>query len=127
MKRLLTWVLALPVGVVAVALAVANRKPVVVALDPFKPDNPAFAVPVPLFLVVFGALFAGVILGGATVWLAQGRHRKAARLGRREAERLEAEKTRLSAQVVEKETALLAARALPSTPSRPLLGDRRVA
>ncbi len=126
MKRLISWVLTLPIGVVVIALAVANRKPVTLALDPFKPDNPAFSVPVPLFLVVFAALFVGVILGGATVWLAQGRHRKAARVGRREAERLEAEKTRLSAQVVEKETALLAARALPTT-TRPLLGDRRVA
>lgn len=50
MKRILTWLLALPIGVVVVALAVANRRPVTLSLDPFKPDDPVWSdhvAPVP--------------------------------------------------------------------------------
>ncbi len=113
MMRFVYWLLALPIGVVSVALAVANRKPVTLALDPFRPDSPAYAVTAPMFVVLFAAVVVGVLLGGAAVWLAQGRHRRAARVGRREAERLSVETSRLSAQVAEKETAL-AALALPA-------------
>ncbi len=117
MKRFITWLFALPIGIVAVALAVANRKPVLLALDPFRPENPAYAVSVPLFALVFAALILGVLLGGFTVWWRQGIHRRAARFGRREAERLEAEKTRLAAQVPT-EAAVAAGLALPAPDRR---------
>lgn len=113
MKRLLTWALALPFGLVAVALAVANRRPVTLVLDPFRPEHPAFAVVVPLFVVIFAALILGVVLGGLTVWWRQGVHRRAARQGRRETRRLATERDRLTAQVAEKDTAI-AALALPA-------------
>ena len=83
MKRLFAWVLALPIAVVAVTLAVANRKPVTLSLDPFNPEAPALAVSLPLFAVVFGALIVGVIAGGTVVWLRQGRARKEARAARK--------------------------------------------
>ncbi len=65
-------------------LAVANRHSVQLVADPFGAD-PAFTLDVPLFLVVFGALIAGVVLGGVAVWLSQARWRRAARRSAREA------------------------------------------
>lgn len=112
MKRILTWLLALPIGVVVVALSVANRRPVTLSLDPFRPDDPALATSVPLFVLPLAAMILGVILGGFAVWLGQGRHRKAARLGRRAAARLEAERAELAAKVAERD-GVVASLALP--------------
>ena len=94
MRRLLATLILVPVAIVLVALAVANRVPVRVAFDPFNPTTSPLAVTLPLFSVVFAALAIGVLLGGAAVWFRQGRFRKAARREhveaarwRREAER----------------------------------------
>lgn len=83
MARFLSLLIGLPLSILAVALAVANRKPVTLSLDPFNPDAPALAVSLPLFAVVFGALIVGVIAGGTVVWLRQGRARKEARAARK--------------------------------------------
>lgn len=116
LSRLLTWLVAVPFGVVVVALSVTNRKPVTVALDPFRPDDPAFSYDVPLFLLVLGALILGIVLGGVAVWLRQGIHRRAARLGRRETARLEGERERLAADLAARSEAPPA----PPTPGLPL-------
>jgi len=64
MRRLLFWVILLPLAVAIVLFAVANRAPVVVSFDPFSNIAPALAVTVPLFIVIFAALISGVVLGG---------------------------------------------------------------
>jgi uncharacterized integral membrane protein len=56
--RLLVWIVLAPLGLLAVAFAVANRAPVVVSLDPLP-----IRLALPLYLVVFAALFVGLILG----------------------------------------------------------------
>ncbi|TBW41214.1 LapA family protein [Siculibacillus lacustris] len=99
MTRLLSWLVAVPLGVVVVALAVANRRPVTLSLDPFRPDSPAFSVAVPLFALIFAALLLGVILGGVTVWWRQGVHRRTARARGREIDRLQANAERLTADL----------------------------
>jgi len=99
LSRILTWLVAVPFGAVVVALSVTNRKPVTVALDPFRPDDPAFAYDVPLFALVLGALVLGIVLGGTAVWMRQGIHRRAARHGRREVARLEGERERLASDL----------------------------
>ena len=92
MSRFLWWLVGIPVGIVLVALAVANRAPVRLSLDPFRPDAPALAVDVPLYLLFFAVLMVGVVIGGAAVWFGQGRHRRAERRLRAEAERLRVER-----------------------------------
>lgn len=87
MSRLVSLLIVIPLSILGVALAVANRKPVTVSLDPFSPAAPAFSVTVPLFAVIFAALIAGVVLGGVVTWVRQGRFRREARLARREAGR----------------------------------------
>lgn len=88
MARFLFWLVGLPVGIVMVALAVANRKPVTISFDPFNAAAPAFAIDLPLYVVIFAVLMAGVFLGGIAAWLNQGRHRRGERRWREEADRL---------------------------------------
>jgi uncharacterized integral membrane protein len=84
LNRFMTVVVFIPLAIVLVALAVANRGPVRFTLDPFNPGNPGLTVTLPLFIYLFGALALGLIVGSVATWFRQGRYRKLAR--RREAE-----------------------------------------
>jgi uncharacterized integral membrane protein len=95
MRGFLKAIVLIPVAIVAVLFAVANRGPLTLSLDPLAREAPAITLTLPIFVVIFAALMAGVLIGGIATWLRQGRHRKAARENRRECERLEAEARRL--------------------------------
>ncbi|MDJ1158884.1 lipopolysaccharide assembly protein LapA domain-containing protein [Chelatococcus sp. SYSU_G07232] len=97
MKSLVKALVLVPLGLVIVLLAVANRAPVVLSLDPFSAEAPALSLTLPLFLLLFAAVMLGVLVGGVAAWLAQSKHRRAARAGRRDMERLRAEAERLRA------------------------------
>ncbi|WP_119309144.1 LapA family protein [Cohaesibacter haloalkalitolerans] len=86
-KRFLQLIVLVPFGIVMISLAVANRHDVKLALDPFSPEQPVLDFTLPLYMVIFGALLVGVFIGGFMAWLKQGRHRKAAREKRYEAQR----------------------------------------
>jgi uncharacterized integral membrane protein len=79
LRRALKIIVLVPVAIVLVALAVANREPVRFALDPFDAGATGLALTMPLFWIVFAALALGVVIGGVAVWLRQGRFRRAAR------------------------------------------------
>jgi uncharacterized integral membrane protein len=83
-RKLVTALILVPLGILIVLFAVANRSAVTISLDPFSSPGPALTFSAPLFLVVLVALIAGVIVGGAAAWLRQSRWRRAAR--RREAQ-----------------------------------------
>ena len=85
MRRLLWTIFTIPFGVVIVALAVANRHSVELILDPFAPSDPALAVDVPLYVILFGAMLVGILLGGFATWVGQGKWRRTARTRGREA------------------------------------------
>jgi hypothetical protein len=72
-RRVLKSMLMIPTAVVLVALAVANRQPVTVSFDPFDPSDLDLAMTVPLYVVGFTVLIAGVVLGGVAVRLKQGK------------------------------------------------------
>jgi hypothetical protein len=94
MRTIIKLVILVPVIVLAVLLAVANRGDITLMLDPLQREGgPSLQVPV--YLVVLVAVMLGVIMGGIGTWLAQGRHRKAARAAKREASALRAEADRL--------------------------------
>lgn len=78
-NRLLLVVVFVPLAIVLVALAVANRELVPFTFDPFHPGNPALTISLPLFVYLFLALVVGLLLGSAATWLKQGRYRKLAR------------------------------------------------
>ena len=91
-RRTLSAVILIPLMVVVVAFAVANRQSVIVSFDPFSSAAPAYAVTLPLFIVLFIMLIVGVIVGGAAVWFGQRRIRRARR-------RLEAEVAGLNREI----------------------------
>ncbi|HWJ72643.1 MAG TPA: LapA family protein [Kaistia sp.] len=85
MKRAIAIIILVPLAVLLVALAVANRHGVVLSLDPFNGDAPAAAITLPLYFIVFASMVLGVLLGGIGTWLGQSRWRRQARRLKREA------------------------------------------
>lgn len=79
--KLRTLLISLPIAIVLVALALANRAPVTLSLDPFAGATPAYAVTMPLFLALFVTLIIGILIGGGIAWFSGLRKRRA--LGRR--------------------------------------------
>jgi uncharacterized integral membrane protein len=94
-RKFLTALILVPLAIIVVAFAVANRQSVVVSFDPFDQANPAFARPVPLYALVLVLVIVGVVVGGIASWLRQGKWRRAARLAHGEARELRAELDRL--------------------------------
>jgi hypothetical protein len=91
LTTMLYYILAVPAGLVLVALAVANRGFITLSLDPFNPANQALSLQVPLFVLLFAMLFAGMLLGGLAVWISQGKWRKKARSEARAVRRMQRE------------------------------------
>jgi uncharacterized integral membrane protein len=92
MKHITGWLVLLPLGLVLVIMALANREMVKVGFDPVSPQAPLVEpLAMPLFVLIYAVLIAGVLLGGVAAWLAEGRHRRDRRHWRREAARLSAE------------------------------------
>lgn len=98
LKRIASLLVAIPVAVLLVAIAVANRHTVKLVLDPFRPEAPALSVSLPFYAYLFGALLIGVLAGGAAAWLGQGRWRRTARHRTQEAMRWRAEADRLASE-----------------------------
>ena len=96
LRRILWFPIALVAAVLLVTLAVANREPVRMVLDPFRPDAPVISMTLPFYAYLLGALTLGVILGGVSTWLTQGRWRKTARVKSQDAMRWQAEADRLA-------------------------------
>jgi hypothetical protein len=94
MTTFLKALILFPIAILVVLLAVANRGPVTVSLDPFSREAPEIAFTLPLFALVFLAVMLGVVIGGVAAWLTQGKHRRGERLYRREARRLRADGVR---------------------------------
>ena len=99
MKTFLKWLVLAPLGVILLVFAIANRQPVRVLLDPIPGDGSNIQIEAPLFLILFLAAGVGVLAGGFATWLAQGRHRRAARHARSDIDRLRNEADNLRAQL----------------------------
>ena len=95
MLRFLKALVLLPVAILVVLLAVANRGPVTFSLDPIADGVPALALVLPLYAVIFLAVALGMVIGGIAAWGAQGKHRRARRSQGRELTRLRSEADRL--------------------------------
>jgi uncharacterized integral membrane protein len=93
MQKFLTALVLIPLGLILVVFAVANRHMVEVAFDPLDPNDPLGSVRLPLFVVIIGVAILGVIAGGIATWFRQRHWRRAAR--RHQAEAIEA-KTQLA-------------------------------
>jgi uncharacterized integral membrane protein len=88
LSKIVTAVILVPLAVVIIAFAMANRESVTVSFDPFSAAEPAAAATLPLFALVILLLIIGVIVGGAAAWLGQGEWRQRARRLEREVREL---------------------------------------
>lgn len=88
MRKLVSIAVLVPLAIVIVMFAVANRGVVAVSFDPFDTTNPAFVVRLPLFALIFILVGLGVFVGGVAAWLRQSRWRARARGAEADAKRL---------------------------------------
>jgi uncharacterized integral membrane protein len=100
MRALLKFLVLAPITLLILAFSLANRQLVTIVLDPFGDGDgvlPQF--PAPLYVVVLASVMCGVILGGVSTWMRQGRHRSAVREARSKTADLLAENETLRGQV----------------------------
>jgi uncharacterized integral membrane protein len=79
LRKIFTAIIVVPLVVIIISFAVANRQVVTVSFDPLSTVSPAYAVTLPLFIVIFIILIFGVLIGGLAAWLRQGKWRRTAR------------------------------------------------
>ncbi|MFN3642994.1 MAG: lipopolysaccharide assembly protein LapA domain-containing protein [Gemmobacter sp.] len=94
MIRWTRYLILVAIALALVVVAMANRTAVTVQLLP--PDLAALVgfnwiVALPLFLVIFGGVVAGIAIGFVWEWVREGKHRAAAARRAREVARLERE------------------------------------
>jgi uncharacterized integral membrane protein len=88
LRKVIAALILLPLAIVLIAFAVANRQSVTVSFDPFSSTAPAATLTLPLFALLIVTLIAGVIVGGMAVRLGHGKWRRLARRLEREADEL---------------------------------------
>jgi uncharacterized integral membrane protein len=79
MRKFFMAVVLIPLGLIFLVFAVANRHAVRVSFDPFSSADPSLAITLPLFVVIISVAMAGVLAGGIVTWLRQRHWRRAAR------------------------------------------------
>jgi uncharacterized integral membrane protein len=110
MRKLVTALIVVPLLIVFVTFAVANRASVTVTFDPFDSVDPAFAVKMPLFLLVIVLIALGIIIGGIVTWFGQRKWRARARRAEQEASDL---RGKLQARILPAQSQIPAAEPLP--------------
>ena len=98
MRKFLSGLVLIPLAVLFVVFAVANRHLVTVSFDPFNTAAPSVGVTLPLFIVLIAIAIMGVIAGGLATWFRQRRWRRAARLYETEARQARQELAELRQQ-----------------------------
>ena len=111
MIRYLRYLFLAALGLVLITVALANRGDVTLALVPdevasFLGFAPTLAMP--LFLVIFASIIAGVLIGFIWEWLREHKHRAEATNERRERKRLEHEMAQLAGPKESREDDVLA-------------------
>jgi uncharacterized integral membrane protein len=90
-RRIVAVLILVPLAVIIVAFAVANRQIVTISFDPFSTAQPAASLTLPLFALIILVLILGVVVGGMAGWLRHGGWRRTAKRLEREVTDLRAE------------------------------------
>lgn len=99
MLRLLRYLFLAVVAVVLIVLALANRASVELHLLPVSMGDFlgfSWTVQLPLFLVIFGGILLGLLLGFVWEWFRAHRTRAEGKIAKKQAKRLEREVGKLS-------------------------------
>ena len=105
MRKFFTAVLLIPLGLVFLVFAVANRHFVTVSFDPFNSTDPSIAVTLPLFVVIIAVAILGVAAGGSATWFRQRRWRRLARQHEADARQARAQLADLRANAIASQSA----------------------
>jgi len=79
LRKIVTLVILVPLAIVIVGFAVANRQAITISFDPFDATHPAYSTTLPLFVAIILLVILGVVIGGIAAWLRQGKWRASAR------------------------------------------------
>src|SRR5258705_10587292 len=79
MRKFFTALVLIPLGLIFIVFAVANRHLVTVSFDPFNSSDPSAGVTLPLFVVIIAVAILGVVAGGCATWFRQRHWRRCAR------------------------------------------------
>lgn len=79
LRKIFNVLVILPLAILFVVFAVANRHIVTLSFDPFNSSDPALGVSLPLFVVIIVVAMFGVVAGGIATWFGQRHWRRAAR------------------------------------------------
>ncbi len=90
-RKIAAALVVVPLAIIIIAFAVANRQNVTVSLDPFGPNPGAAPLTLPLFALIIVVLIVGVLVGGVAAWLRQSKWRRRARALQREVSALRAQ------------------------------------
>jgi uncharacterized integral membrane protein len=91
MRKFFTGLVLIPLGLVFIVFAVANRHLVTVSFDPFNSADPSMSVRLPLFVLIVAVAILGVVAGGSATWFRQRHWRRAARQHKADARQARAE------------------------------------
>jgi len=94
-RKIVRALVLIPLAIILISLAVANRQVVTVSFDPFDRADPAFSLALPLYVLILALVIAGVILGGVAAWMRQGKWRGRARQAETQARALQLENDQL--------------------------------
>jgi uncharacterized integral membrane protein len=97
MRKFLSALIIVPLSLIFVVFAVANRHFVTVSFDPFNATDPALSVSLPLFVLLIAVAILGVVAGGCATWFGQRRWRRAARRHEADARQARAQLTEFRA------------------------------
>jgi uncharacterized integral membrane protein len=91
LRKIFNALVILPLAILFVVFAIANRHVVTLSFDPFNSSDPGLGVTLPLFVVIIAVAIFGVIAGGIATWFGQRHWRRAARQNEAEARHARAE------------------------------------
>jgi uncharacterized integral membrane protein len=95
MQKIVKALVLIPLAIILISFAVANRQTVTVSFDPFDKADPAFSLALPLYVLILALVIAGVVVGGVAAWMRQGKWRWRARLAESQARELRTENDQL--------------------------------
>lgn len=99
MRKFLTALVVIPLAILFIVFAVANRHLVTVSFDPFNSADPSIGATLPLFVVLIVVAILGVIAGGTATWIRQRHWRRSARQHEADARRARGELADLRAEM----------------------------
>jgi uncharacterized integral membrane protein len=107
MRKFLTGLILIPLGVLFIVFAFANRRLVTVTFDPFGGNDPETGVTLPLFILIIAVAIFGVVAGSVATWLGQRRWRHTSRQYETDAREARVELADLRSRYESRETSRL--------------------